>query len=349
MNERKYNNQTLTGYLLGSLPETETERFDELCFTDEEFAAALHAAENDLIDSYVQGELAGAPLEKFNSHYLASPLRREKVNFAKALQVFAENKIAKPIESSVAEESKTKRRFAGFFSALNVFAFPNPALRWSFAAAAAVAFIFLGAWLVNNRLSQNEGEQAKQNAPVQRELEIKNEPVTKSSANSESENEIARANEENKSLPRNSENEQAVKKERAPEQVTAEQTRAPKPPPPKLPKISIAAFILAPPLRGGNQIPTLSVPKRTGDVALQLQLESDDYPAYRVALANEDGKILWSSGTLKTKSTGENKSLNLRFPANLLKSQIYSLTVSGTNAKGEAEIISNYPFRSVLK
>ncbi|MFN2493080.1 MAG: hypothetical protein ABR501_09385, partial [Pyrinomonadaceae bacterium] len=79
MSKQAYDDQTVTQYLLGSLPEAEAERFDELSFTDDEFADALMAAEKDLVDAYVQGELTGAELEQFKSHYLASPLRREQV------------------------------------------------------------------------------------------------------------------------------------------------------------------------------------------------------------------------------------------------------------------------------
>ena len=92
MSKPTYNNQTITEYLLGSLPEAETERFDELSITDDEFAETLKAAEKDLVDAYVQGELIGAELEQFKFHYLASPLRREKVQFAQAFQVLAEKR-----------------------------------------------------------------------------------------------------------------------------------------------------------------------------------------------------------------------------------------------------------------
>lgn len=90
MNEKTYNNQVITAYLLGSLPEAETERFDELSFTDDRFADDLKTTENDLIDAYVQGELKNPMLEKFESYYLVSPVRREKVKFAQTFQIFAE-------------------------------------------------------------------------------------------------------------------------------------------------------------------------------------------------------------------------------------------------------------------
>jgi hypothetical protein len=72
----------LTRYLLGLLPDRETERFDEASVADDEFAARLRIAETDLVDSYVVGHLDGETLKRFESHYLSSPRRRRNVTFA---------------------------------------------------------------------------------------------------------------------------------------------------------------------------------------------------------------------------------------------------------------------------
>ena len=78
--------ERLVQYLLGSLPEDEAERLDELSVVDDEFVWRLRAAENDLVDAYVRGDLSGAALERFESSYLASAKRRAKVEFAEALR-----------------------------------------------------------------------------------------------------------------------------------------------------------------------------------------------------------------------------------------------------------------------
>ncbi|HXG91496.1 MAG TPA: hypothetical protein VNN73_03890 [Blastocatellia bacterium] len=88
MNNRIYDDELLTQYLLGQLPEREAERLDELSFTDAAMAARLQAIENDLVDAYARGKIADATLERFNSYYLASPKRREKAAFARGLQRF---------------------------------------------------------------------------------------------------------------------------------------------------------------------------------------------------------------------------------------------------------------------
>src|SRR5215468_4277162 len=94
MEKQIYNEELIVQYLLGSLSEEETESFDELCFVDDEFAERLSAVENDLVDTYVRGELSGPKLERFDSHYLESPRRRGKVKIARAFQIHAGKAVA---------------------------------------------------------------------------------------------------------------------------------------------------------------------------------------------------------------------------------------------------------------
>jgi hypothetical protein len=85
--QQTHDDQVLVRYLLGLLPDEETVRLDELSITDGEFAWRLKAAENDLVDSYVSGDLSGETLERFQSVYLSSGAHREKVGFAESLLV----------------------------------------------------------------------------------------------------------------------------------------------------------------------------------------------------------------------------------------------------------------------
>ena len=329
MDKDLYTQREIREYLLGSLTEAETERFDELSFTNDSFAEDLKAAENELVDDFVNGELTGETLEKFDSHYLVSPLRREKVEFARSLQVFAERK------SAEMESTAIKKTSSGFFSSLISFISAKP-LQISFAAG---LFLLIagGLWLVNRRAIQPETEIVVQNSPT---------PSPQIPAENSGEKEIAAAVNENIAPPN-------VGNKTTNKNVSTETNRKPqteKPPVIIPPKPIVATFILAPQRRGANQLKTVSISKETTDVAAALQLESDDYVTYRVALTDESGeKNLWQSSVLKSNGAGENKTLNIRFPAKILKNQqVYSLTVSGTK-DGAEEIISNYNFRIVIK
>lgn len=358
MNELQYNNQALNEYLLDSLPDAETERFDEMSFTDDDFADALKSAEKDLVDAYIHDELSAAMLEKFKTHYLASPVRREKVAFAKAFQVYAGGKVAEDLtEIKMFVKTKPKRNLTEYFA--GIFTFSRPAMSLG-AAFAALAIVFFGGWLWReNSRRQIEMSQANTNRqqvqPRETELATREHqtpvaPVTPNFAvNSETERELAQAREERVRLEERlkkqiQEKEKQQQAERlAKERELAEQQRTAQNTPNRA---AIASFILAPSLRGGSRIQSVSIPADTATVAANLELETDEYITYRAVLRNpSDTRILWQSGKLKSNKAGGNKRLKLSFPAALLKPRIYSIEVSGIAADGEAEIISDYSFR----
>jgi hypothetical protein len=78
-----FTDDQLISYVLGCLPEEETERLDELSIIDDELSARLRLVEDDLVDAYASGTLTGERRARFESFYLASPRRRRKAAFAK--------------------------------------------------------------------------------------------------------------------------------------------------------------------------------------------------------------------------------------------------------------------------
>jgi hypothetical protein len=77
--------ELLVGYLLGDLSEEEQVRIEDRALTDPSYLAEIEAAEADLIDAYVRGELPPDWLPGFERRFLRSPSRRSKVEFAQAL------------------------------------------------------------------------------------------------------------------------------------------------------------------------------------------------------------------------------------------------------------------------
>lgn len=384
MNKVTYKNQDLTSYLLGELPEAETEVFDELSFTDDDFADELKIAEKDLIDAYVNNDLKGENLARFKTFYLASPLRREKVEFAKSFQDFAGKHIIKS-NQEITVERESKSFFAGFFSIFNK---PRSILQWGFALATLALMVF-GGWILwenlrlrseINQAQTNRDELLKREAELQqREKQLQDEIANQQTNKSDSDKELDKIRQEREQLAQ--EIKKSAEQKRLPERRESEIRRAEVEKTPKnIPRrqdtqpereiaqantksggqgtgqgtgygspAKIASFVLLPPLRGGNQLQTFSIPPKTSLVNIQLQLESDDFPSYRAVLQNpSDNQMLWQTRTtIKTK--GKNKVLNLQIPVSLLKSQIYSLQVSGIKADGTSEIIGDYAFQSVLK
>ncbi|MDX6527809.1 MAG: hypothetical protein QOH41_99 [Blastocatellia bacterium] len=332
MSEATYNEQVMTDYLLGCLPEADAERYDELSVADDEFAAALTACEKDLVDAYVRGDLSGRMLEEFKLHYLASPTRRDKVTLAKALQVFAERSVAEVRGKDLPDGASRQGWFAALFLA------PRPALRWG-VAAGVLLLLFVGGWFLidNLRVRQQMSQaQIRRDELQQRELALRQQREAEHAAKSKAEQELAQVRAERERLDRES------KKQNGQERATQSQA------PPGPGQTSIASFILSPGLRGAGQIQTLNIPPGSGRVALQLKMEPNDYQAYRVALIDQSNhQTLWQSGKLRARSANNGQVVSVGFSSGLLKPQTYLMQVSGVSANGKTEVMSDYPFKVV--
>lgn len=79
------NDDRLIRYLLGGLRGKEIASLEQQYFLDDDQFEYLHAIEDELIDRYLRGDLSARDNRRFESHFLASPLRRERVQSAKAL------------------------------------------------------------------------------------------------------------------------------------------------------------------------------------------------------------------------------------------------------------------------
>ena len=322
------NQNQVTQYLLGTLPEVEKERLDELSVTSQEFADSLRANEKDLIDSYVQGELAGTMLAQFESHYLTSSIRRERVEFAEAFQAFARTQRVFDDSSTRRQADLHRKRKGGWLSKRSIFGGQFPAVQWGLAVAA-VVFIAASAFLLMQtaRLRQQMSlEQARRNELQQRETQLQRELDQQRASNTAIEQELAQVREERARFE-----EELKKSGKLPISETA-----------------IASFVLTPQMRGGGQAQSVSMPVNTARVIMQLNLEPNDYQTFAVALLDQSNhQQLWHSGKLKARSKSNAQALSVSFSASLLKPQAYTLQVSGISASGKSEIMSDYPFKVV--
>jgi len=77
--------ERLHRYLLGSLSAAEGDAVEAAYLAGDDAFRRLLAAEEELIDAYVAGALSETDRRRFEEHFLASPARRERVAFARAL------------------------------------------------------------------------------------------------------------------------------------------------------------------------------------------------------------------------------------------------------------------------
>jgi hypothetical protein len=88
MKEQMLDENIAKRFLLGQLSPDEQGRIEELAFDDPDSFEVLQAAEDDLIDEFVDDDLSADERERFQEYYLAQPGRREDVRIASALREY---------------------------------------------------------------------------------------------------------------------------------------------------------------------------------------------------------------------------------------------------------------------
>ena len=304
------NEDTMTRYLLGQLPEQDAATLEERFFRDDDFFEELRAVEADLIDQYVRGELSGAELHQFGSHFLKSAARRQRVDFAKAL-ADAANQSATQAPSAMSTAGS--RRVA--LSPMP----PRPLPKWL--AIAAMLLLVAGAWLAfeNRRL-------ARQIRSVQ------DSRFTEESHRRELEGRVKDLQSSNSQLT--AELEQERRKQPSSGSSIA----------------SVVAFVLSPGMVRSTDEPTrLVVPKEVDKVKLQLDVETaGDHQSYRVELRTVGGQLVWSQDMLQARTTNWGKVVVFLIPSSVLAAGEHELTLRGLIGRGKFEDSSYYYF-SVIK
>src|SRR5215217_6735393 len=162
------NEKLISQFLLGELPEAQQVEIEDRAFSDKDYLASITAAENDLIDEYVRGELSATERQRFESRFLASAERRKRVEFAKALRTVV-SAVPGP-ERKVVQQARKWSWRESLYACLSGL---NPAARLAFVAAA-ILFVAGAAWLfvetqrlrrqVTQLQAENQSEQNLQQA-----------------------------------------------------------------------------------------------------------------------------------------------------------------------------------------
>lgn len=151
-------------YLLGQLPQEESARLEERLLSDSDVFEELLITEDELIDQYLAGDLSPAARPGFETHFLATPERQQKVRFARRLKKYvgeatatksqADHEVLDPAQLSTAL-AKTPPKKRPFFSFLPA---NTPILSYSLAAAVVLVVVSVS-WIVikNWRSTQPNG------------------------------------------------------------------------------------------------------------------------------------------------------------------------------------------------
>ncbi|HKP12406.1 MAG TPA: hypothetical protein VJZ91_09865 [Blastocatellia bacterium] len=310
MKHEDYNQELLVRYLLGHLDEPEQERVERAYLADADWQERLAIAEDELIDDYIHGTLPAADRAAFETHFLNSPRRHERVMFARAWQQYVSK--ASPARPAETRPETTRR--------------PSRTAVWLLLAAT-VVLAAGGGWLavesarLRRELAQSQAERA---ALAQSEAESRRQ-VDDERARSE-----ALAQQLNEVQPQ------------GPGEANRNGSTLPTP--------AIASFMLAAGMtRGAGEAQSLSVPRGATQVRLQLLFRPPDSSpdsTYRAVLRTTEGRVVLSRDGLKAQARGAAHIVNLSTAT--LASGAYILTLD-KHAAGSYETVAEYAFTVARK
>ena len=318
------NEKLIERYLLGDLSEEQQIEIEDRAFEDPELVATITAVENDLIDEYVREDLSEADRRKFESRFLASASRRQRLEFAKAFVKVGARAVAP--EKTLTQPSPAwswRESLYAFISGL------NPATR--FATVAVMLLILIGAaWLL------------LQSIQMRRQLtQLQAENQTRENARRTLEQQIEAEHKRNEELNarRNQENQQREQSNQSPPQLN--QTEEPTPARPVIASLTLLPGIS----RGGGAKPNLVLTDDTRQVRLNVGIDPEEqYKIFTAELRTVAGNQVWSSRNLTAKSRGKARAVGLTLPASVLKSGEYELRLSGLKEGGGSEDVGFYYF-----
>jgi hypothetical protein len=317
-------------YLLGELTETDQTAFEQELLTDRDKFDRVWSIENELIDSYVRGEMSGAKRERFESHYMASSLHRERVAIAR---LFLEN-----IDQQAAENYEVDEPAALRWGKIPA---PRRSLQPAFILVLAFLLTIGAAWVLLERARLTEQIAQLQNETQAERLSLKQREEQLSSRNRELENEIANGRRRGEQLTAEL------------EQLRRESRTRPS---------AIFSYLLKPSLlRSENATPPPTIRLSTGKVRLMMQLGSKDHQGYRVKLQTVEGREISLRGTDKTVSVmawsdaalipaqtavKDAYTAEMTIPVEKLAKGEYVVILFGISAGGSSEEIDRYFFRA---
>jgi hypothetical protein len=306
--------ERLVRYLLGFLPQDEADRLDEQSIVDDDVACQLLSVEDDLVDAYVRETLEPDLRLRFESHYLASPLRRRRVMFARRLLAAVDRQPPAPDIRAVSTTQTIRIQ-----TSLTSWMSRQRKRAWPPLAVAATFLLAVGLLVAEN---------GNLRAGLRRALHDEDAENRRVQALS-SELDSVRAT--NAHLARTLED---------------ARTSSPKASQAATPGAAPAAIVLLPQTRSVGPLPTLAF-SSTGMVPLDLRIESSDFPRYRAVLMDQDaGRLVWESDLLAPRST-TTAVVSLFVPAGIMKPpHRYAFELAGVDAAGREEVVGSYTFQA---
>ncbi|HEV7892237.1 MAG TPA: hypothetical protein VGP08_16440 [Pyrinomonadaceae bacterium] len=317
----------LKRFLLGELPEGGRGEVEERLFSDPEYFRQFRAAEDELTDEYLYGDLDADERERFETYFLTTPERRESLRIARALkQYIAKNATdaalaaaatltgaAKLSDTNARADAVPRREKSSFFDFLRL-----PALRFSLAAVA-VLIVAVGLWLF-----------------LRTTVRDKPDPTLKANTSDPRPSPTQLA----QSTPEQNDNRAPIAPPTPPENPNGDAVkdggvRTPKPP--RQTHSRVYSFLILPlgQVRGEgdeNDANEVNIATDAGTVNLRIPLIADSGRGlYRVTLRTDAGKRVKSWGNLKPADGETGRTVSVNVPASTLTQPSYRLVLAAAN------------------
>ncbi|HEU4386355.1 MAG TPA: hypothetical protein VFV34_01070, partial [Blastocatellia bacterium] len=307
--------------LLTDTSDEERLELEERLFTDPDFYERLRAAEDDLIDDYVAGELSAHDRQRFESVYLSSPSHRQDVRIAKAIKRYAATHAEQSRRTSTRKRSAVSV-FRSFFDSLSLDS------RISLAAGALVIIAILG-YLAFRALEARHQVPKPGDGTATRDTRPSVDVPDQGNANKNESPVITDDQDQGNQTRRATRNEN----KRGPNQERdAMVAKGPE-------SGHIYSFIILPggQVRGGGDANKITLPADAGSAQIQLPLiGTNDYPSYSASLRTDDDKTVREWRGLRATPSDAGKVVKVSVPATLLDAGRYRMIIAGISETGES-------------
>jgi hypothetical protein len=154
-------------YLLGNLPPKNLAELEVRLLADKAFYEELLAAEDELIDEYLTDGLSRAERDSFESHFLITPKRRQKLSFSRAFREYVKlNAVVYPQEETTKSERRTSLAGKLWWSVKSSLLPRAPNRNRVLAFSLVAALVFAVSWMVlRNRSSETTVQRQSHNIP----------------------------------------------------------------------------------------------------------------------------------------------------------------------------------------
>lgn len=312
-----WSDETLRLYLLCRLGEDERLRLDQRLMIDDGLAAALLLAESELTDDYASGNLDSIERKCFETSFLTTESRRQRLRFTSALHTYAGAQASSNQGSRLTQKVKSS-----WHEGLTTWLSFGPNRGWAVAGSFALLIMLVGlGWFIARQRYDREP------------LITRNEPIPTSPP---------------QASPR------AVASPAAsiqPQPQTPPERKPPVVPTPAQPSAptTVASFVLLPgALRDGGDMQRVAVPNGESDIVrFSLVLETDSEGVYQAELATAEGQKVMVRRKLRAVSQAGDPKLTIDIPARLLHNGDYQIKLTRQKDDGQSAPAGRYTFRAL--